>query len=198
MSECEPLRAERREALLHCERHRRGTASRLGDRERVVEEDQDPVAREAVDRPLVRVGDDAHRRMVVAQHRLHFLRLGMIGNGGEPAQVGEHVGDLPPMRREDRALAGGDDRVGDFRREEPLQLRQPLHLRDLFGDALLELRVPRLELVGLAPHLVLQRLHAQQRAHAREELGLVDRLRQEVVGARLDALERARPADRAR
>ena len=65
----------------------------------------------------------------------------------------------------------------------------PLQLGDLLGDALLELHVPFLERLGLAPHLVLQRLDAQQRAHAGEELGLVDRLRQEIVGAGLDALD---------
>jgi hypothetical protein len=62
-------------------------------------------------------------------------------------------------------------------------------MRHLVGDALLEFRIPFLELFRLPLHLVLQRLHAEQRAHAREELGLVDRLRQKIVGARLDAFQ---------
>jgi hypothetical protein len=34
-----------------------------------------------------------------------------------------------------------------------------------------------------------ERFYAQQRAYARDQLGLIDRFRQEVVGARLDALD---------
>ena len=93
------------------------------------------------------------------------------------------------MRREDRFFAGRQDRVRDGRREESLQLAHALELGHLLGDALLELRIPFLQRLGLSPHLVLQRLDAQQRAHAREQLGLVDRLGQEIVGAGLDALD---------
>ena len=91
-------------------------------------------------------GDDrAHRRVVVVQHRLHLLRLGGVGERGEAAQVDEHVADLAAMQREDGVLAGGDDGIGDRRREEALQLAQPVELRDLLGDALLELGVPLLQ-----------------------------------------------------
>ena len=161
----------------------------VGNRQRIVEEDEDAVAGETVDRAFVLGDERTHRRVIVAQHRFHFLRLGGVGERGEAAQVDEHVADLAPVRREDRLLAGRQDRVGDGGREEALQLAHALELGDLLGDALLELRVPLLQRVGLAPHLVLQRLDAQQRAHAREELGLVDRLRQEIVGAGLDALD---------
>jgi hypothetical protein len=56
-------------------------------------------------------------------------------------------------------------------------------------DALLELRIPLLQRIGLSPHLVLQGLDAEQRAHAREELGLIDRFGQEIVGAGLHAFD---------
>ena len=85
-------------------------------------------------------------------------------------------------------LAGGDDGIGDVRGKEALELPEALQLGHLFGDALFELQVPFLERLGLAPDLVLQRFHPQQRAHAREQLGLVDRLGQEIVGAGLDAM----------
>ena len=131
----------------------------------------------------------AHRAVILAQHRFHFLGLRGVGERGEAAQVDEHVADLAPMRRKDRFLADREDRVRDCGREEALQLAHALDLGHLLRDALLELRVPFLQSVGLAPHLVLQRLDAQQRAHAREQLGLVDGLRQEIVGAGLDALD---------
>src|SRR5204863_9612085 len=58
------------------------------------------------------------------------------------------------------ALAGGDG-LGGLRREEALQTCEPP---------------------------ILEPLDAKQRLHAREELGLVDWLREEIVGASLDAL----------
>ncbi len=131
----------------------------------------------------------AHRRVEVLQHRLDLFRLGGVGERGEAAQVDEHVADLPAVRSENRLFARRNDGVGDGRGEEALELGHALELRHLLGDSLLELRVPFLQRLGLPLHLVLQRFHAQQRAHAGEELGLVDRLRQKIVGAGLDALD---------
>ena len=51
MAERLPLRAQRREARLHRQRHGRGALARFGHRERIVEKDQDAVAGEAIDRP---------------------------------------------------------------------------------------------------------------------------------------------------
>ena len=87
-------------------------------------------------------------------------------------------------------LAGGDDGLGDLRREEALQLRRGARAAPTCSATRSSsFAFHSLSVVGLPLHLVLQRLDAQQRAHAREELGLVDRLRQEIVGARLDALD---------
>ena len=67
-------------------------------------------------------------------------------------------------------------------REEALEAGQALELLDLLGDALLQRAVRLLE-------LGVERLDPQQRAHPRQQLGLVDRLGEEIVGAGFDALD---------
>ena len=66
---------------------------------RVVEEDHHPVAGEVLERPAVLDDQLAHRRVVLAQHAEHLLRLGGLAEGREAAQVAEH-------RRRDPAVAG--------------------------------------------------------------------------------------------
>src|SRR5436309_16037550 len=85
------------------------------------------------------------------------------------------------MRLED-LLAASDDRLSHGLREEALEARQTLELRNLVADTLGELFVHVLE-------LVLQRLDPQKRAHASEELLPIDRLGEEVVGADLEPLD---------
>ena len=102
----------------------------------------------------------AERAVVVVEHGHHVLRLGLLGQRGEPVQRAEDDGDLAPVDAEHRRV--GLDQLGDLRRQEPAQ--------------------PAVE--GL--DLVVVLLDAQQRAHAGEQLGLVERLRHEVVGAGLD------------
>jgi hypothetical protein len=74
------------------------------------------------------------------------------------AQIKKHVADLAAMGAQDRFLAAGGNCVRDVRRKEPPQLTQPVDLRDLLVDAVLELRIPRLKFGGLLPDLVLERL----------------------------------------
>ena len=147
-----------------------------------------PAKRSSV--PSYLADQGAHRRMVFAQHGLHLLGLGRIGERREAAQVDEHVADLAPMRREDRFLAR---RRGSHRTTAGAKKRFSADMRSssvtCCADALFELGVPFLQRRRLPAHFVLQRLDAQQRAHAREELRLVDGLAEEVVGARLDALD---------
>jgi len=66
-------------------------------------------------------------------------------------------------------------------REEALEPLEAVELGQLLLDPLLERAAP----LG---QLVVQQLDPQQRLHARQQLGLVDGLAQEVVGARVDAL----------
>jgi len=69
-------------------------------------------------------------------------------------------------------------RAGEKKRLSP---REPLELRHLLAHPLLERAVQLRQ-------LVVEALDPQQGAHARQDLRLVDRLGEEVVGARLDAL----------
>src|SRR5213075_1767313 len=96
-----------------------------------VEEDQDPVSGKAVDRAFVPGDDRSHRRVVFAKHGLDLLRLGSVGERREAAEIGEHVAYFAAMRRQDRFLARRDDRVGDVRRKEALELTEALELGDL-------------------------------------------------------------------
>ena len=134
--------------------------------------------------------------MVLAQHAHHLLGLGRLGEGGEAAQVEEHDGDLAAVALQRILGAAGDDQLGELRREEALEPRQPLELGDLLAHALLQRRVPVGELAAWSAPCRAA-LDAQQRAHAREQLGLVDRLGEEVVGAGLDALDALLLRDRA-
>ncbi len=168
---------------------RAARAAGVGDRHRVVEEDHDAVAGEALERAFVFEDQPAHRRVVFAQHAHHFLGLGGFGEGGEAAQVEEHHRDLAPVALQRIVGAAGDDRVGQLRREEALQ---PPHLASCSTPSATRcssVAVPLRQFVALPVHLVVERLDAQQRVHAREQLGLVDRLGQEIVGAGLDALD---------
>ena len=68
------------------------------------------------------------------------------------------------------------------RRNKALQPGEAIDLGHLLRHALLEVGIERRQ-------LVVQRLHPQQRLHAREQLRLIDRLGQEIVGAGLDSLD---------
>ena len=121
--------------------------------------------------------------------RHHVLGIGGLGERGEAAQVEEDDGDLAPVALQRIVGAAGDDQLGELRREEALQPADLLELRErrrrraarACGSA-------RRARSLLAQQLVVQRLDAQQRAHARQQLGLADRLAEEVVGAGVEAL----------
>jgi len=83
----------------------------------------------------------------------------------------------------------GDDQLGELGREEALEAPEALELPHLLLDALLERLVPLRELRGLGLHRVVELLDPEERAHAGQELRLVDGLRQEVVGAGLEPLD---------
>ena len=106
---------------------------------------------------------------------------------GEPAQVAVGRRDLGAMAGQEPLVATLDDEARDLRREEPAQPADPLQLLDLRCHLLLELAVPRVELGGLPLDRVVVALDPDQRPHPRQQLGLVERLGDEVVGAGLDA-----------
>ena len=138
------------------------------DRDRIVEEHHDAVAREALERALVLEHDATHRRVVRVQHLHHLLGLGAVGERREAAQVDEHDADLAPVRRQQLLAAAGDDRLGDLRREEALQAAEPLELAELLAHALLERAVPLGELRACAFTSSCSALMRSSDLHARE------------------------------
>ena len=145
-----------------------------------------PVKRSSV--PSCSRTSAADRGVVFAEHRHHVFRIGGLGERGEAAQVEEDDRDLAPVALQRIVGAAGDDQLGELRREEALQPAHLLELANAVGDALLERAVQLGELALLAQQLVVERLDAQQRAHAREQLVLADRLAEEVVGAGVEPL----------
>ena len=181
-----PLLGQRRDAVAHGDRHLDGALRGVGTRERVVEEGHQAVAGEAVERPLVAVDEIAERGVVLAEHQHQVLGLDGLGERREAAQVAEHDRDLLPVALEERLVARRHDELGDLRRQEAPQPPRALELGDLLLDALLELAVPRGQLGRLRLDRVVVALDAQQRAHPREQLGLLEGLGDEVVGPGLD------------
>ena len=81
------------------------------------------------------------------------------------------------------------DQLGELGREEALESAQALELRHLLLDAPLQRLVPLAELARLSLDRVVELLDPQKGAHAREQLGLIDRLGEEVVGPGLEAVD---------
>ena len=181
MAELSPGLRDRRERVLQRERHAHGALGRLIDRQRIAEKDHHAVAGEVLERAAVFVDRAAKGGVIGAQQLHHFVGIGAVGERGEAAQIEEHRGDLAPVRLE-QPLAAGDDGFGHRPGEKALEARQALELRHLVAHALGELGIDVLQ-------LVLQRLHPQERAHAREQLLPVDGLRQEIVGAGFQSLD---------
>ena len=130
--------------------------------------------------------ESADRVVELVQHAHQLLRLDSVDEARPPAEIGEEHRDLAAVALENRLVARGDDRVGELRREEPLQPPQPAELRHLFLHALLERAVELRELRGLRLDRVVVALDPEQRPDAREQLVVVERLRDEVVRAGLD------------
>ena len=162
---------------------------RVLDDDRVVEDHQHGAAAELLQRAAVGLDELPHHLVVAAQQAHDLLGLGGVGEGGESAQVEDDDGDLAPVCRERIVHVAGHDALGQMRREEALELGQALQLAELLLHALLQAGVQLGELRCLRLHGVVERLDAQQRAHPREQLGRVDRLGQEVVGAGFQPLD---------
>ena len=127
--------------------------------------------------------------MELAEHPHQLFGLDRVREARPAAEVGEEHRDLPAVAGEDRLVAGRDDRLGELRREESLEALQALELLDLRLHALFERPVQLLDRVVVA-------LDPQQRPDSREQLLLVERLRDEVVRAGLDRLRLLRPVAR--
>ena len=184
-----PSLGQFRDAAAHRQRHADRALRCVGAVERVVEDDHEPVAREALERAVEAVDEVAERGVVLAQHGHDVLRLHGLGEAREAAQVAEDDGDLATVAAQEGVVAGRDHELRELRRQEAPQPAEALEGLDLRLDPLLELAVPGRELVGLRLDRVVVALDAQQRVDSRKQLRLVERLGDEVVGARLDRSE---------
>jgi hypothetical protein len=79
------------EALLRGEREPRRLALVIGDRERVVEEDHDPVAGEVLERSSVLGDQPAERGVVFPQHLEELLGRSGLGERREAAKIAEEA-----------------------------------------------------------------------------------------------------------
>ena len=89
----------------------------------------------------------------------------------------------------EHAFPAGHHDFGERRREEAAQLRHPLELLDLLCHPPLERPIPLRELCRLRADRVVVALDPHERAHAQQQLLLVERLRHEVVGAGADPVD---------
>ena len=80
----------------------------------VVEEDHHPVAGEVLERAAVLDDRLAHRPVVLAQDAEQLLGLGVLGEGGEAAQVAEDRCDLPPMAGQQLLALGLETRAATW------------------------------------------------------------------------------------
>ena len=126
--------------------------------------------------------------MELAENSDQLLGLDCVCEARVPAQVTEQHRHLAPMATEDRFVARRHDRVGQLRREETLQLPQPLQLFDLLRNTFLERLVELAQLRRLRLDRVVVPLDSQKRTDTNKKLVVVERLRNEIVGAGLDRL----------
>ena len=158
----------------------------VGHLDRVVEEELDAVALDEPDRRVEPLDEPADRVVELAQHAHQLLGLDGVDEARPPAQIGEEHRDLAAVAAQDGLVTGGDDRVRELRREEPSESLQSLELLELRAHPLLERPVQIEQLGGLALDRVVVALDPEQRPDAGEKLFTVERLRDEVVRARLD------------
>ena len=126
--------------------------------------------------------------VILAQHVHHLLGLRRFGERGEAAQIREHDADLAPVAFQRIVELARDDQVRDAAARRTASAGRGARSAHLLRDAL-----PRasrsIRRARAWSSTFRAALDAQQRSHAREQLGLVDRLGEEIVGARLDALD---------
>jgi hypothetical protein len=144
----------------HRHRHPHRTLRRVVARDRVVEEHHDPVTREPFQRAVVRVDQRPDGPVMLAEHAHHLFGLTGLRERREVPEIGEYHHDLAAMTAEQVLVT--DHQIGQLWRQEVAQPAGAFQLLELRGDAGLELRVPRGELVGLPPDGVVVPLDAGQ------------------------------------
>ena len=166
------------DAIAHLDCHPDGACRPIRTRDRIIEEDHQPVAGESLQRPLVLEDELAQGGVILAQNAHRVFRLNGLGEGCEAAQVAEDDGDLTTVTLEDRFVAFRDDEVGNRRRQKSPESPDPLDLSHLRLDPLLQLLVPFGELAARELELVEQsRVLNRERGLARKGLDQIDNFR---------------------
>src|SRR5215471_14573937 len=91
----------------------------------VIEKRHYSVAGKVLDGALVRDDQLDHRRLVLAQHAKHLLRIGVLREGREPTHVAEERRDLSPVGGEEPLAFVGREQVRHVRRESRQLLSLP-------------------------------------------------------------------------
>src|SRR5215475_5229766 len=90
--------------------------------ERIVEEHHHPVAREMLERPVVRVDQLAEELVVDPQDLEQLFRSSRLGEGGEAPEIAEEAGDVGAMASKQLLAPLRRDELCDLRRDETGQL----------------------------------------------------------------------------
>ena len=188
-----PFRHQGVRALAHLDSHADRLPRRVVDRHGVVEKHHHAIAGELFERATVFEDEWSQRPVILVEHRHHVLWLGCFRERGEAAHVAKHHRDLPAVALQ-KVIAAGQHDIRQLRWQEATQLVQPLDLAHLLRNACFELRVPCAKLRRLAGDsreqrllLVVQPLFLDAGADSRLEQYRVERLRQVVFRALLDA-----------
>src|SRR6516162_4864462 len=128
VAEPAPLADQSSDAFAHFDRHAYRALSRIGTGDRIVEDDQQAVAGEMLQRALEAVDLLAETAVVVLQHGDDVLGLGALGERGEAAQVAEHDRYIAAVAFQERVVAGRHHELGDLRRQKALE---PVHAAKL-------------------------------------------------------------------
>ena len=156
------------------ERHANRIGGRIGTREGIVEIDEQAVPGKVIERRPESRDELDDDRVILAKHGNHLFGLHCFREGSEATQIAEDRGDFAAVALEETRLATRDHEVDDLRREKTLQPTDPLQILNLLPHS-------RFERVVELRQFVLKLLDAEQRPHAGEQLGLVERLLDEVV-----------------
>ena len=122
VAELAPALGQLGEPGAHRDRHRHRPMRMVVLDDRVVEEHEDPVAGEVLERAAVLHHQGADRRVVGAEDAEQLFRLGGLAEVGEAAQVGEDRRDLAPMAGQELLALGARHERRDLGRHEPGQL----------------------------------------------------------------------------
>src|SRR5580704_15056306 len=114
VAEPTPLLGERRHPRPHFHRHANRALRRIGTRDRIVEDDEQAVTGEMLQRAVKAIDLLAETAIVFLQDRNDVFRLGTLGKGGEPAQVAEHRRDVAAVALQQFGVAGRDDEPGNL------------------------------------------------------------------------------------